>query len=738
MKWSIVFAIFAKEVKDTLRDRRTLFIMTILPILLYPIMIVGFLHISAMLKQSLDKERFKVWVEGIDQIPQELKDQLSKGNLEDQKEDPNGGSRAKAKLDVVGIPAGVKDIAIAFKEKRVDAVLRVPSNFRRLIKEGRQGRLLITYNKGFDKSSLAYEEIIKGVQRYAGQVRADRLGRRKIARSFFEPVKIEGNNLGQENVELLRSLSMILIIMALTGAFYPALDLGAGEKERGTLETLLVTPASRAELAWGKYLAVAVLAISAGLLNVGSMALTFLNLESLVPADIPQATNISIDVQAVFSMTLVLIPLVGLFSALALAVSTYAASYKEGQNYLSPLMLIVIFPAMAAALPGVTLSPGMCLIPVMGAAVLFRDLLSDSAWAYQVVLVSLSNFFYAWLAIRWVATLYQREEVLMRPAAVGSGHFLPGLQKLKARFFKAPARKEESASGLGWQDLPEGLRPGPPLPGLSQSFLAFALAFAGVWFFGLRLQADDFIYGPVITAFGVLGIGGVFAALSGCELGSAFYLARPRLPLLIAAVFLGLGVYCLNVEIQLLQQTWFSGLGLPRVAPGDFKELGLKIKTFTELGTFKLLLFFAVVPALCYEPLFRGLIFNGLKRDLGLWSGIGASAVLGALLNFSPIQFVPMLVLGALSAALVYAGRSIAPAVVLHAICQGIKAYYSSPKAALSQKFLIKISFSDGQASIILTTAGWICGLLALLIGMILLIWQMRLTAGSSSAGKSL
>jgi sodium transport system permease protein len=707
MKLRNVFAIFRKEVRDTLRDRRTLFVMTILPMLLYPVMIVGFLHVSAMLKQSLEKEQFKVWVLGAQAAPEALKSQFSKDS---------------SKIDLIEHPQGVKDLALAFKEERVDAVLEIPVDFQKRIESGAQGRLSITYNKGLDKSMLAYDELRQRIALYGAKIRATRLERKKLARSYFEPISIEEKNLGQKNVELLRSLSMMLIIMALTGAFYPALDLGAGEKERGTLETLLLTPAARAEIAWGKYLAVMTLAVTAGLLNVASMALTFMNLESLVPADLPKDTSISVDAQAVFSMVLVLIPLVSLFSALALAVSTYAASYKEGQNYLSPLMMIVIFPAMAAALPGVTLSPGMCLVPVMGAAILFRNLLSESAWAYQVILVSVSNLFYAWLAIRWVATLYQREDVLMRPAAAGAGHFLPGLQKLKALFGSQKDKDEKS----GWAELPAHLQPGPTQPTLTQSFIAFGLAFSVIWFVGMRFQLEDFVQGQIVSSLGVLGAVVTFALLAGCDWRSSFYAAWPGWRMLLAGFFLGLGLYCLNVQVQHWQQAWFSGLALPRLSPEDMKKAGELSSLFAEMGPWKLVFLLGVLPAICHEALFRGFVLKALRRDLGFFSAVLASAILGALLNFAPVFFLPTVLLGATAALLVLGGRSIVPAILVHGVAQGIRAYYSDPTSAFQEKFLIQFEFSGAQPQIVLTTAGWICGFLAIVAGGVLLIWQMR------------
>lgn len=433
MKTATVLAIMGKELRDTLRDRRALFVSLVLPILLYPVLLIGFVRVAAGLKESLDKEVFKLWTLGPGELPKALKE---------------GFSEAERKFEIAPCPPEwAERLEEALRESETQLVLRLPEDFRKNLEGGSQARVTLVYQRSAEKSRLAFESTREVLRRYASGLRRARLEALEVPREAIEPLVLIEDNQGRRHVELLRSLAMMLVILGVTGAFYPALDLGAGEKERGTLETLLLTPATRMELAAGKYLAVLVIAMAAGLLNVGSLAGSFLQLGAMAPSGaLGEDLQISLDLTTIGSLLLVLTPLIALFSALALAVSTYAASYKEGQNYLSPVMLAVMVPAMAAGLPGLELDATRCITPVMGASLLLREVLAGAAFPWQVGLVVGAHAFYALLSIRWVASLYSREDVLMRPAAAGQPLF-PGLARLG------------TGSAAAWRALPASLQP---------------------------------------------------------------------------------------------------------------------------------------------------------------------------------------------------------------------------------------------------------------------------------------
>ena len=171
----------------------------------------------------------------------------------------------------------------------------------------------------------------------------------------------------------------LLVIMALTGAFYPAIDLCAGEKERGTMETLLICPATRTEIVLGKFLTVMLFSASTALLNLSSLGFTGKYTASMAMSKGMAAKFGDLTLPPLGSLIWVLVmlvPLASLFSALCLAFATFARSSKEGQYYLMPLFLITLPLTLWSMTPGLKLSLFLCLVPVTGLSLMLQRLMS--------------------------------------------------------------------------------------------------------------------------------------------------------------------------------------------------------------------------------------------------------------------------------------------------------------------------------------------------------------------------
>ncbi len=205
-------------------------------------------------------------------------------------------------------------------------------------------------------------------------------------------------------------------MMALTGAFYPAIDLCAGEKERGTMETLLVSPAKRSEIVLGKFLTVMLFSIATTMTNLASMGLTFGQLTSMLPS--AGREGLAMPFSAVLWMLVLMIPLAAFFSALSMACAIFARSAKEGQYYLVPLCMIVSPLVLMTTGPGAQLNPVQSLIPVTNVALLLKTMIVerfDQAAAYFIP-VTMTTMVYGYVALRFAADQFNREEVLFREA----------------------------------------------------------------------------------------------------------------------------------------------------------------------------------------------------------------------------------------------------------------------------------------------------------------------------------
>jgi sodium transport system permease protein len=206
----------------------------------------------------------------------------------------------------------------------------------------------------------------------------------------------------------------LVILMCMTGAMYPAMDLTAGEKERGTMETILSSPIKRTHLVLGKFLLVLTASLATATLSVISLGASFAILSRLARLHsegepLPVLALHWRTIVAIFAMAL---PVAVLFSAALLTISLFARSYKEAQSYLTPMTFVVIIPAVAAILPGVELTPQLAVIPILNVGLLCKELVAGTYhWNYIAVIFA-STCVYAGIALYLAVKMFQRESVL--------------------------------------------------------------------------------------------------------------------------------------------------------------------------------------------------------------------------------------------------------------------------------------------------------------------------------------
>jgi sodium transport system permease protein len=196
------------------------------------------------------------------------------------------------------------------------------------------------------------------------------------------------------------------------------MDLTAGEKERGTMETILCSPVSRTHLVLGKFLMVLTASIATAVLTILSMAVSFGAGKKMLLAftygAADAALQITITGKAIVSIFIVVLPLAVFFSAALLALSLFAKSFKEAQSYISPLMIVVVLPAVAALLPGVELTPALALLPVLNTSLVSKEIISGTYHWDLIALIFLSSSAYASIALAIAVKLFQEEDVLFR------------------------------------------------------------------------------------------------------------------------------------------------------------------------------------------------------------------------------------------------------------------------------------------------------------------------------------
>ena len=395
--------VYRKELTEALRDRRTLISTIVVPLLLFPLLSVGFGAMAVALVGKAKDEIPKVMVLGGEDSPAVVE-----------------GLKKLEKIEIVPAAPNWKDQVV---NKEIRAAVEIPSGFQADIAQQKMDTVKIYIYEGEMKSSFAADKIEKHMNEYRQNVVKERLAAKNLPETVLKPFEVK-----QENVAPPEKVSgaafggiigYMVILLCLQGGMYPAIDLTAGEKERGTMETILSSPISRLDLVLGKFFLVLTASLVTAALSVLSMGISFWGVQQLKAFDVsknPEAAEMQLHIgfTAVLSVFLMALPLAVLFSAGLITISLFAKSYKEAQSYISPLMILVILPAVAAMLPGVELTAKLALIPILNVSLLCKELVTGTYHWNFIALIFLSTCVYAAAALFLAVKMFQREDVLFR------------------------------------------------------------------------------------------------------------------------------------------------------------------------------------------------------------------------------------------------------------------------------------------------------------------------------------
>ncbi len=399
--------VYLKELKDILRDRRTVLSMILFPIVLMPVMSIGIAKFMISRMEKIREERSTVaWlsIEEHDELQVRV--------------------RANGDIDILTELSDSIAAVEMLKEKSIDAVVIVPDGFFSSFDAFMSGQsqdqppdIALYSDDTREKSQFAARRVSDVITSYRTELVEVNLTERGLPPRLIKPFYVMRHNIATpEKMGRFVAgsfLPYIVILMALTGAMYPAIDLTAGEKERGTLETLLVSGVSRMDIVLGKFFTVFTASIVTAALAVGSMAATGIGLLGLTP-EVSSQLNFSIEPIGVLLMVVSMIPLGAIFSSLLMTLSLFAKSYREAQSYISPLMIVIIVPAMASIMPDTELSRELAFIPVLNVSMMMKDALVGSVDPGSLVVTMGVNLLLAALGLLLVLCMFQRESVLFR------------------------------------------------------------------------------------------------------------------------------------------------------------------------------------------------------------------------------------------------------------------------------------------------------------------------------------
>jgi len=400
MNISAIGVVYRKELTEWLRDRRTLISTVLVPLLAFPILMVGITALATVMIGAAEKEVPKIMILGGEDSPQ-LLDRLKRLD----------------KLTIVPYATNWKE---QISNKDIRAAVEIPQGFQNALMEGNAPTVNIYYYQGELKSSLGADHVQKAIEEYREDVVKDRLAEKNVPASVLKPFDVKQENVAPPEkvggASIGGFIGYAVILLCLTGAMYPAIDLTAGEKERGTIETVLSSPISRLDLVLGKFLLVFSASLLSAILSVTSMGTSFaiLGHSHLMNSSGSQSLNLNVGWLSVVAVFFMALPLAVLFSAVLMTIALFAKTYKEAQSYLTPLTFLVVIPAVASVMPGVEFTPKLALIPVLNTSLICKEIITGTYHWGSIGLIFVSTCVYAAVALFLAVKMFQREDVLFR------------------------------------------------------------------------------------------------------------------------------------------------------------------------------------------------------------------------------------------------------------------------------------------------------------------------------------
>ena len=638
-RWSAIALIYVREMRDQLRDRRTLFTIAVLPVLLYPLVGTLLLQVAQFTREH-PTSVCVVGTEHLSQAPPLLENE---GFLEEYSQNQSI-ELMEYRWEEIKPRGDVHELAQKWvKQGAFDAVLLIPPEFATNQNTAQLASIDLLHNVASDQSLVARGRVTEILQQWRNNWIRQRLTESGVQVDLLDPFTLSDVDVAPENTREAafwsKLLPFIMLVWAMTGAFYPAIDLVAGEKERGTLETLLCSPALRGEIVWGKLGAVATFSMMTAIMNAGSMLITSAFVFGQLGVG-PAGQMGAPPMAPMLWLLVALVPLSMLFSSLALAIAAMARSSKEGQYYLMPLMMVSLPLVMLPMLPGTTLNIGTSLIPVTGMFLLVRCLVESQFMTALFYLPMVFGVTAAclWLAMRWVRRQFESENVL----------FGDGDQWELGSWVRHLWRDRQMAA--------------TPAQALACGALILVLLFFG------RLAIAEMptsmagvakvVLMPQLAM--ILFPALLMATMFTTSLRTSLRIRMPRWETLPLAVLLGVTLHPLYVGLATCINHLYP---VSEQTAASMKPFAEQIGAMPWLYVVFLL---ALVPAICEELAFRGFVFGGLVRNNGGLRAVIITAVIFGISHGVLQQSIAATIMGVLIGWISLKTGSVLPGILLH------------------------------------------------------------------------
>lgn len=673
MRNRVIKLLLKKELLDVFRDRKAIIMLVLVPLLIYPLIFFGSFAVMTMIQSNMEQGEYKVLLSvdddgaleqqiaeyNEDKKSEKEKSDVDKASAGDQsvEKESSSSDEEKSRILVVYISDYIRNGEFELENDTPEGRAALADKILQAEKAdvyvdtqiSSDGR--VTYRTKYVSSitdSNYAETVVKDIlDDLSDEETRNALEEAGLdAEKVTHPFGIKRENIASTEQSAGSILGMILpfmlVVSLLMGTMYPAIDTTAGEKERGTLETLLTLPIKNHEMILAKFITVALMGVISAILNVISMGFMIFYLIKLVQSEV--ASDLGLDLKnfnlgtfvPAMLVTVLAIMAFSLFiSAVTMCIAALAKSYKEANNYITPLTLVVMLTGYIGFIPNIELDNKMAMIPVANICLLVKEMLLFKASMGPTAIVLLSNVLYAGLAIMLLSRMYDSEGILF----------------------------DEGKSGLQlFQKRSNITKGGVPTSGDAWFIVFFVMIL--YLYFGSILQVNHGSTGVFYSQLIVVGVPLIMALYTKRSIRETYHFKGFRIVGFLGAILLFVGAFLIeNIFSTFLYQFF----------PDSFEQMNSGLAE-TLMGDNMLvsLLIVAITPAICEEMMFRGFIYAGFRSKYKKWTAIILVSFIFGVYHTSLIRLVPTMMLGVCFAMIVYYTDSIFPAMVMHCLNNAI------------------------------------------------------------------
>ncbi len=633
MNAKIIKTLMKKEILDVFRDKKTVLMMLVVPVILYPLIFLGVMQLVSIISSGMETQEYKIAVnvEEDDEFLQKLAAK-SKESTDDEEGD--------YMLSISDIKTFDSDIS--YEQYLNDEVFDVYITGN--LQDGKM-QYEVYYLSSVTNSGYAKNIVMDVFDEFREELTEKKIAEAGLdVHEILEPVSYEEKDIASSEQSLGSIMGSILpfmlVISLLMGTMYPAIDTTAGERERGTLETILTLPVTSRQLIISKFLTVAVIGIISAFLNILSMGGIAVYMYKIMELQTDtQAFDMAMFLPAILVSILAIFAFSLFISAITMCTTSFAKSYKEANNYITPLMLVVMFIGYIGFIPNIELTNTMAMIPVANICLLIKNMLVFKIDYAAIGVVLISNVAYAVLAILFLSKIYDSEAILF-------GDAKGGMQLFERR-----------------SNLKKG-----GVPAVSDVWFVVALTIMLVLYAGTMLQIKFGLAGVFGTQLILLIVPLLVVLYTKKDIFLTYGFKKTKAKSYPGALLMSVGMFFINIVIS---------TGLIQLFPSSAENVNTTFEGLMSGNFLSVFFVIAVAPAICEEMLFRGMIFHSMKDKYRITVAIAVVATLFGVYHMSLVKFIPTGLLGLVLCYAVYITDSIYPAMLMHFINNGLSVLIS-------------------------------------------------------------